>query len=272
MSDPPSYRVRSLSRGLKVLAALNARGSATLAELAIDAGLAKPTAFRILKTLLEEEYVSMDVGSGSYRPAARVSSLSSGFTETAWFIEHTRSHLAGLAENLVWPLSVSTLAGTRIQVRGNTDSTSALTVRKLAPGMTLPILETASGRVLLAFSTAKTRDQILERLRESNDECDLIARDSKKVQSMLQEARKLGYASVTVPRRVSNLTTLAVPVTAHDIVVAALTIRFSATGVAKETVLRDFLPAMRLTAQEIGEEIASDERAARVLGPHTGLA
>lgn len=272
MSDTPSYRVRSLSRGLKVLAALNARGSATLAELANDAGLAKPTAFRILKTLLEEEYVSMEVGSGIYRPAARVNSLSSGFTETAWFVDHTRVHLATLAEDLVWPLSVSTLVGTRIQVRGNTDSTSALAVRKLAPGMTLPILETASGRVLLAFSTAKTREQILERLRQSNDHCDLVARDGKKVQKMLQETRKLGYASVTVSRQVSNLTTLAVPVTVHDIAVAALAIRFSATGVSKETVSSDFLPAMRLTAQKIGEAIAGDERAARVLGPPTGSA
>lgn len=266
MPIQPSYRVRSLSRGLSVLAALNARCSATLAELAVDAGLAKPTAFRILKTLLEEEYVTMESGSGIYRPAARVSSLSSGFEETAWFVEHTHSHLAALAENLVWPLSVSTLAGTRILIRGNTDSTSALAVRKLVPGMTLPILETASGRVLLAFSSATTRDQILQRLRQSNDECDLIARDSKKVKGLLQEVKKHGYASVTVTRRVSDLTTLAVPVTVQDIAVAALAIRFSATGVPKETVLRDFLPAIRLTAQSIGEAIASDERAARVLG------
>ena len=155
MPDQPSYRVRSLSRGLSVLAALNARGSSTLAELSLDVGLAKPTTFRILKTLLEDEYVTMEVGSGIYRPAARVSSLSSEFEETAWFVEHTRSHLAALAEKLVWPLSVSTLARTRILVRGNTDSTNALAVGKLKPGMTLPILETASGRVLLAFSIIK---------------------------------------------------------------------------------------------------------------------
>lgn len=208
----------------------------------------------------------MEADSGIYRPAARVSSLSSGFEETAWFVEHTRSHLAALAENLVWPLSVSTLAGSRILVRGNTDSTSALAVRKLVPGMTLPILETASGRVLLAFSSATTRKQILERLRQSSDQCDLIARDIKKIQGMLRETKEHGYASVTVPRRVSDLTTLAVPVTVQDTAVAALAIRFSATGVPKETVLRDFLPAMRLTAQAIGEAIANDERAARVLG------
>ena len=266
MSNARSYRVRSLSRGLKVLAALNARGSATLAELANDAGLAKPTAFRILKTLLEDEYVSMEEDSSTYRPATRVESLSSGFTENAWFVEHTRSHLADLAEKLVWPLSVSTLAGTRIQVRGNTDSTSVLTVRKLVPGMTLPILETASGRVLLAFSTTKTREQILQRLRESNDQCDLMARDSMKVQETLGEAKKLGYASVTVARQVSNLTTLAVPIMVNNFAVAALAIRFSATGVQKETVLRDFLPAIRSTAHDIGDDIASDNRATRVLG------
>lgn len=268
MPDQPSYRVRSLSRGLSVLAALNARGSSTLAELSLDVGLAKPTTFRILKTLLEDEYVTMEVGSGIYRPAARVSSLSSEFEETAWFVEHTRSHLAALAEKLVWPLSVSTLARTRILVRGNTDSTNALAVGKLKPGMTLPILETASGRVLLAFSIIKNRDHILQRLRQSNDQCDWIARDNKKTQRILHETKENGFASVTVPRHVSNLTAVAVPVTVQDFTVAALAIRFSATGVPKEIISRDFLPALRLTAQAIGRDIASDERAARVLGDY----
>ncbi|MFK8052906.1 MAG: helix-turn-helix domain-containing protein [Woeseiaceae bacterium] len=260
------YRVRSLSRGLRVLAALNARGSATLAQLAVDTGLAKPTAFRILKTLLEEEYISKEDGSDAYQPAARVSSLSSGFEESAWFIEHTQGHLETLATKLVWPLSISTLAGTRLQVRGNTDANSALAVRRLAPGMTLPILESASGIVLLAYSDQNKRERILERLRLSKDQCDLVSRDTARTESLLGDAHKLGYATVTVTRRISDLTTLAVPILVKDTAVAALAIRFSATGVPKDRVLKDFLPTMRQCAQTIGSAIAEDSRAARIFG------
>ncbi|MEO0575561.1 MAG: helix-turn-helix domain-containing protein [Pseudomonadota bacterium] len=266
MSAHSPYRVRSLSRGLRVLSALNARGSATLAQLTTDTGIAKPTTFRILKTLEEEEFVYKDEDTDSYRPAARVASLSSGFEENAWFVEHTEGFLEKLSDQLVWPLSISTLAGTRILVRGNTDSKSALAVRRLAPGMTLPILESASGRVLLAFSSTDTREKILERLRQSKENCDLVARDTQRTEAMVSEARKLGYATVTVPRRISDLTTLAVPVNVHEIAVAALAIRFSATGVAQETVVKDFLPAMRQCATSIGQAIAGDERAARVFG------
>lgn len=266
MAAQSSYRVRSLSRGLRVLAALNARGSATLAQLSVDTGLAKPTAFRILKTLLEEEFVSKEEGSDAYQPAARVSSLSSGFEENAWFVEHTQKYLDQLADKLIWPLSVVTLAGTRILVRGNTDSRSALAVRRLAPGMTLPILESASGRVLLAFCTKDQRERILERLRQSKDKCDLISRDTAKTDALLQEAHNLGYAMVTVPRRVSDLTTLAVPVSVSGSAVAALAVRFSATGVSKDKVLNEFLVGLRQCAQSIEKAISGDARAAKVFG------
>ncbi|MBN9009232.1 MAG: helix-turn-helix domain-containing protein, partial [Rhizobiales bacterium] len=49
--------IRSTSRGLAVLRAMNARMHSTLADLHRDTGLPKPTVFRILETLRDEGYV-----------------------------------------------------------------------------------------------------------------------------------------------------------------------------------------------------------------------
>ncbi|MFK7887962.1 MAG: helix-turn-helix domain-containing protein [Gammaproteobacteria bacterium] len=259
-----SYRVRSLTRGLRLLSALNARGSASLAQLVQDTGLAKPTAFRLLRTLLEEEYISKDDDTDAYRPAPRTCSLSSGFEENAWLVEHTRSELVTLGEHLVWPLSVCTLAGSRVLVRDNTDSTSPLSVRQLAPGMTLPILGSASGHVLLAYSSARDREQILSVLRASRDTCDLLARDTAAVKKTLSDVAQLGYSSVRVSRMVSELEVIAVPIWVNDYAIAALAVRFSAAAVPGQDIQDKFLPAMRDCAGRIGSAIANDERASPV--------
>lgn len=256
-----SYRVRSLTRGLRLLSALNARGTASLAQLVQDTGLAKPTAFRLLRTLLEEEYISKDDDSDDYRPAPRTCSLSSGFEENAWLVEHTRGALLTLGEHLVWPLSISTLAGSRVLVRDNTDSKSPLSVRRLAPGMTLPILGSASGHVLLAYATPGDRTHILGVLRASRDMCDLPARDTAAVKKTLSAVAKHGYASVRVSRMVSELEVIAVPISVNGHAIAALAVRFAAAAVPRDDIQKKFLPAMRACAKRIGTAIASDDRA-----------
>jgi IclR family mhp operon transcriptional activator len=260
------YSVRALTRGLDLLAALNARGSATLAELSAATGLPRPTAFRLLRTLCEQDFVCRDVDSDRYRPAARVTSLSSGFEEDAWLFEHAREPLERLGDELVWPLSLTTLAGTRVLVRSNTDSKSPLTVRRLTPGMTLPVLRSASGKVMLAFIPERDREPILRSLRRSDAPDDLDARDEKRVAALLGEIRDLGFASQVVARRVADLRTVAVPVLVRDRAVSALAVRFAVTAVSENEVRDLFLPALRRSAAEIGSGIEQDSRAARVFG------
>lgn len=264
MSD--SYRVRALSRGLRLLAALNARGSASLAELAADTGMAKPTTFRLLQTLLADEYIFRDENSDVYRPAARVSSLSSGFEENAWLIEHVRLHLDELGRELLWPLSVTTLAGLRVLVRINTDSHSPLAVRRLMPGMSLPILNTASGYVFLAFSEPEVRTYLTAALKASTDPADLPARNEIQLARKIAEVRELGFAIMVVSRSVSDLKTLAVPIMLGPRPIAAIAVRFAATAVTEQEIRQRFLPSLRKTAAAIREGLEQDSRAARVFG------
>ena len=260
------YNVRSLVRGLDLLTALNARGTATLTELCADTGLPKATAFRLLQTLCAQQFVCRDDDTDQYRPAARACSLSSGFEDDAWLEEHARKHLSQLGDRLAWPLSLTTLAETRVLVRINTDSRSPLVVRRLAPGMTLPILESASGKVMLAFSSPEHQQRILESLQRSVMPADRLARHAGRVNTMLGRVRKLGYATQVVARRVADLRTLAVPILLGERAIAALAIRFAVTAVPQREEREIFLPALRRSAAMMGNEIQRDARASRVFG------
>ena len=77
-------RIRSLARGISVLQHLSAVKAATAAEIAKNAGLPRPTVYRILETLVEEGLIYQSRSSSSvYRLTADVRDLSAGFIDAS---------------------------------------------------------------------------------------------------------------------------------------------------------------------------------------------
>jgi DNA-binding IclR family transcriptional regulator len=155
---------RSLGRGLKMLAILNAGGEHRVASLARAVNLPRSTAFRLLCTLVEDGYVWRDPDSDVYHPTSMVLALSDGFDETARLVLTANPKIAELGKELVWPVVLATLSGTSVLLRQTTDATSPLAVVRYAPGFRTPILEEASGLVLLAFSSRQQREMLLDLL------------------------------------------------------------------------------------------------------------
>ena len=54
---------------------------------------------------------------------------------------------------------------------------------------------TGVGRAYLAWCPEKEREEILRRLRKSNNPEDWLARDPKKLERILSETRRRGYAT-----------------------------------------------------------------------------
>jgi DNA-binding IclR family transcriptional regulator len=76
------------------------------------------------------------------------------------------------------------------------------------------------------------------------------------VERLLNETRSQGYGMAHRARRVSEETSLAIPVHAKDRVVATVTVRYAATAVALRTAVEQFLPKMREVAHRIESEFA----------------
>lgn len=252
--------IRALSRGLKVLAALNSADGSTVSELATATRLPRTTVYRILETLAEDGYVVRDPADERYRPTIMVRGLSDGFDDEAWVTQIARPHLFDLGRAVVWPVAIATISGTTMLVRQTTDHTSPLAIERYAAGYRLPILASASGLAYLAFCELHIRETLLELLARSDRPEDAPARDRSALERKLEEVKRAGFAVYHRTRRISDRTSLAVPVLVEPRhVLALLVLRYARSAIPLADALQRFVPRLK----QVAEQIAADYRLQR---------
>ena len=246
--------IRSLNRGLEVLTHLNRLERAAINTLASAVRLPRTTTYRILETLRSAGYVDRDAHDDCYRPTIRVRTLSDGFGDEAMVAHIARPHLTALGMEIVWPVAVATPSGATMMIRETTDRESPLALEQHGAGIRVPMLGSAAGRAYLAFCESPQRDALLELLSRSSLPEDRVARNRGEVERLLNETRTQGYGMAHRARRVSEETSLAIPVRAKHRILATVTVRYAATAVPLSTAVERFLPKMRQVAQKIETE------------------
>jgi IclR family mhp operon transcriptional activator len=257
--------IRALMRGLDALTVLNLRDGATVSEVAQEIRLPRTTVYRILETLCNSGFVYRDSTDERYRLTILVRGLSGGFDDEAWVGQIARPLIYSLCAEIIWPLSIATLSGTKMMLREATDHSTPLAIERYSAGFQLPVLSTATGRVYLANCPAAQRDTLIEILARSNKEEDRPARDRTELLRALAEIKTLGYATATRNRRLVDEFTISVPVPINDRTLAALTVRFIASALPLKTGLERFLPKMRQCAAKITTIFQEQQAEARAL-------
>ena len=130
-------------------------------------------------------------------------------------------------------------------------------VEKRGPGFRVAILGSASGLAYLAFCAKEQRETTLDLLARSRRDEDKGAKNRKKVYEILADIRKRGHAVWHRPRRVSDETSISVPVMSGERLLATLTIRFSSTAVQEAEATQRFVPKLHAVAQRIGAEFGA---------------
>jgi IclR family mhp operon transcriptional activator len=248
--------VRALNRGLEVLTELNRLERAAINTLAAAVGLPRTTTYRILETLRLAGYVERDAHDDCYRPTIMVRALSDGFDDEALIAHIAKPLLATLGEQIVWPVSVATPSGSNMMIRETTDATSPLALERYSAGVRLPMLASAAGRAYLAFCGAAQREALLDMLARSSLPEDRLARNRIEVERLLNETRTQGFGMAHRARRVSEETSLAIPMRARDRILATVTVRYAATAVPLRTAVEQFLPKMREFVHKIEARFA----------------
>jgi DNA-binding IclR family transcriptional regulator len=77
---PGRYNIRSLERALRLLEVLSDGESWKLSQLSQELGLNSSTAYRLLITLLENDYIERDNASGGYRLGLACLELARSYT------------------------------------------------------------------------------------------------------------------------------------------------------------------------------------------------
>jgi IclR family mhp operon transcriptional activator len=258
--------IRALMRGLEALTVLNLRDGATVSEVAREIRLPRTTVYRILETLCDSGFVVREAAEERYRLTIQVRNLSVGFNDEEW-VQLAKPHLFELGASIVWPLYIATRCETKLMVRETTDHASPLAMMRYSAGLQLPLLNTAAGRVYLAFCAAEQRAALLGILRESSRAEDRLTLDHEEVERLLTEARTQGYATAARNYRMAEELSISVPVAPQNHDPAVLTVRFAASTVPLKTGLERFLPRLRHCAAKIGaavsRSISAEQGAAR---------
>ena len=251
--------VRSATRVLSLLEALNSYGTANLVQLQSSTGLPKPTIVRLLHTLEQAGYVRQVSRSTGYELTERVLRLADGFRHSDAVVAVARGHLDAFTAAYKWPMSLQTYDRGAMLPRYFTGSRSPLNADPVFTIRRFPMLSTAHGQAYLAFCSEPEREMILAMLRASKSRGNAIAQDAAFVTGTIREVRRQGYAlrAATPANRVLGF---AVPVLHEDGVAATVGMRYFGTAMRPEEAVRRYLQPLKSLAAAVSAGLLQNSK------------
>jgi DNA-binding IclR family transcriptional regulator len=252
--DGSEVPVRSVARALDVMMALE-DGPQNLGYLTRSSGLSKGTAHRILASLAAAGFVTQD-------PATATYALGPGCFGILDAVVHGAGGLNVIAGPALARLSDTTRETVALYVRAGPQRICVAQVASPQPirytarlGMENPVYAGAMGKILLAFSDPRERDEILDRM-------PLIAltqatiTDRARLETELAAVRETGFARSRGERSV-GVAAIGTPVFGTDgRLVAALSI-LGPDDRMTDAALESFERPLQAAAAEIAERIAT---------------
>ncbi|KMS56436.1 IclR family transcriptional regulator [Novosphingobium barchaimii LL02] len=257
--------IRSLSRGIAVLQAINRGGSATLTDIAKACNLPFPTVSRLVQSLLHEGLIEREQGRRRYRPTALVQTLAHGFQGDARLVKATRPHIVELTRMVGWPITLSTHVGHSMVIRDSTHALSALTFNEYFPGYASPLLDTAAGLIYIASLDEAERGTLIASMKVlENPEWDhaiALAEDA----GFIGQLRDQGYATRSFNRFTRNpgkTSSLAATIFDDERPIGAVSLAFFASAMKMEDAVERFSELIRTCASAVSAELTATSRMA----------
>lgn len=250
--------IRSISRGLAVLQAVNRGGSITMMDISRTSRVPYPTACRIVQTLMAEGMIEREPARKRYRTTALVKTLALGYQDEDDLVAVARPHIVALCRKLAWPISIATRVGHVMMVRDSTHKLTSLTLNNYAPGYTLPLTECSTGKAYLAYCDAEERLNILRGMRELDGPAERMAVLTLHDENLFADIRAKGYATQARNAYTANpgkTSSIAVPLFRKDEVAGAMALIFFASAMTMRQAQDSFLADLKATAAAISAEL-----------------
>ncbi|KAA9154298.1 helix-turn-helix domain-containing protein [Amycolatopsis acidicola] len=243
--------IEALARGLDVLRCFPAgRASMTLTEVATAAGLARPTARRILITLEQLGYVRG--GEGAFTLTPRVLELGMAYVGSMNLWELAHPHLRALVDRTHESCSIAQLDGSDIVYVARVAVPKLVTLA-VTIGTRFPAAQTSLGKVLLAALPAKELERVLAEPSRSG----ITPRwqpNRRELTAALRDVRAKGWA-VTDQQLALGIRSVAAPIRDGDgKVVAAVNVNAHAAETTVETLTGHHLPLLLHAASAIAAD------------------
>ena len=250
--DDPDF-VEAVARGLDVLKAFAPdRPRMTLAEVAGETGLARPTARRILRTLDALGYVRADDGAFTLTP--RVLELGMTYVQSLGLWEVARPHMEALVRRTGESSSVAQLDGSDIVYVARVAVPKIITLR-VSIGTRFPAAATSLGKVLLAGLSPAELDAALAEPSRAGVQARWQP-DRAELDAVLREVRAKGWA-LTDEQLAPGIRSVAAPLRdGSGRVIAAMNVTVHAAETSVETLTGTYLPLLLRTAGDVSADFA----------------
>jgi IclR family pca regulon transcriptional regulator len=245
--------VEALARGLDILAGFDAgRRNVSLSEVATAAGLARPTARRLLLTLQELGYVRSDEGGFELTP--KVMGLGISYVSSLGLWEVARPHLEALVRRTGESSSMAQLDGSDIVYVARVSVPKIIALR-VDIGTRFPAVQTSQGKVLLASVPLTRLAEVLAEPSRSGLP-PYIGRPDAELLAELTSVRARGWA-LADEELAPGVRSVAAPVRdGTGAVRAAMNVTVHAAETSTETLLEEHLPRLLRTAGDISADWA----------------
>lgn len=253
--------IEALARGLDVITVFQPRQAVmSLTEVATAAGLARPTARRILITLTELGYVRADERGFALTP--RVLDLGMSYVQSMGLWDVARPHMECLVAKTHESSSVAQLDGSDIVYVARIAVPKIITLA-VNIGTRFPALQTSLGKVLLADMA---QDEV-ERVLATPSRSGITAcwqPDAAERDAVLREVRARGWV-LTDEQLAPGIRSVAAPLRdGSGRVIAALNVTVHAAETSVARLTEEYLPLLLPTAGAISADFARYESAPRV--------
>ncbi len=248
---------RGVLRTLNVLRSLNIRNGATVVELSRATGISRGALYRILETLREAGYVSLDLSGRHYGLTMLVRGLAEGYTDEDWVTQIARPALRALQKEVVWPADLGTFMDNGMWIRETTRPQSPMTIDRGVVGLRFPMLLSATGRAYLAWCPSAEREQIVDGLIQAEEPGFGMAQSLPALTRLLEETRAQGYG-LRLGEKPLESGAIAVPIQLDDRVLGCVNITFIRRAVRVYDVVTRCLAVMQRTAATIAAAVIAD--------------
>lgn len=241
-----------------VLQEMNLQPYTSIARLHARTGLPKATLVRILRTLEDLGYVENDPRLGGYQVSALVSSLSSGFHKEPMVVEAGRPWAIAVTRKHQWPVSISLLDRNAVVVRFSTVPDSSMSPFHTTVNMRLPLITRGMGLAYLAFTPLEEFELIVGMLRNSTDPEDSLAHHPQRLNKLVENVRRQGYAVRSPHVEPKNSNTIAVPILNEaGRVMASLGLTyFNSAFPSQGEACERYVPVLKSAAKEISQDLS----------------
>lgn len=241
--------VHALERGLSLIAAINELSPASLSVLVDATGLPKATIVRLLHTLRAAGYVERAENKG-YRLLPKVRDLFSSVDRESLPTLGIRRMLNDFASVVKWPAELMVREGATMVIEVSNRDSAPINLRRFEH-IRFPLLHSASGIALLAWSKPRQREDIIrtalmqEKPSERNDVAKLTRR-------RIADALSRGYGVQDYNTPIEGTRAISVPVFSGDAAVAAVALIFLRDALPQSQVDTVLIPKLKEIAGSIG--------------------